>query len=477
LTAGNVRRKGGIPQRGTVMVWLTFASFIVLACMVAFVDWRRGWLLAVVVGILQDPARKLTAGAPVAMTMSIVAVYIAIIFVNQGRLQRAVADFSQRFPRVWSAFGLLFFFLILAALNGLMTFGITYWKVPLLSLFIYIAPLPAVLLGYMYVDREEAVERFFRFYAVVTSIALTGSLLEYLRVNWKVLGMVSQVGDYIRHLPGIQIRMISGFYRAPDIMGCHAATLTCIAIAGVVRSNLGRRAWLWMLASGWGFFNCMISGRRKAIYFVAVFGATLLWRYWRRLKPAQVAAFLAALLVLGYVVQRIYNDESSSVYAKGAVATQQEVAQRLEGGLMGTIEQSGILGLGLGTATQGVYHLFDGKTAENIGWQEGGLGKLAVELGLPGLGAAFIFIFVVLRLMLRISSFPDERASSQLMRVTLLGLVLANIANFCASAQTYSDPVLTLLAAFFVGSLFATATLDERVPASIPIQSLAPATA
>ena len=48
--------------------------------------------------------------------------------------------------------------------------------------------------------------------------------------------------------------------------------------------------------------------------------------------------------------------------------------------------------------------------------------------------------------------------------VTLFALVAANVANFMASAQAYSDPVLTLMTAFFVGCLFATATLDERVP-------------
>ena len=50
---------------------------------------------------------------------------------------------------------------------------------------------------------------------------------------------------------------------------------------------------------------------------------------------------------------------------------------------------------------------------------------------------------------------------------------------FIASAQAYTDPVLTLLTAFFIGCLFATATLDERVaPAAAPAgRVLAPTTA
>jgi hypothetical protein len=44
-------------------------------------------------------------------------------------------------------------------------------------------------------------------------------------------------------------------------------------------------------------------------------------------------------------------------------------------------------------------------------------------------------------------------------------MVVANIGNFLASAQAYSDPVLVLMTAFITGCLFATATLDERLAA------------
>ena len=133
---------------------------------------------------------------------------------------------------------------------------------------------------------------------------------------------------------------------------------------------------------------------------------------------------------------------------------------------------------GLGTATQGIYHLTG--SATNIGWQEGGLGKLAIELGVPGLLAVVVFAIAMIRLMLRITKHPDIPESSQFSRVTLFGLVVANIANFTASAQAYTDPMLVLISAFFVGCLFATATLDERAAAvakPAAARVLAPATA
>jgi len=462
------------------VILIIFCSFVALAATVALADWRRAWLLACLVGVLQDPARKLSPGQPIFITFGIIAVYGMILFGTQQRIQHALRDFSRRFTRVWGAFGVLLLFLFLAAVNGVMTFGVDQWKAPMLSLFVYLAPLPGILLGYMYLDREERLYGFFTFYAVITSIALIGTPLEYYRVHSAALGMVHQVGDYIRYLPGIELRMISGFYRAPDIMGWHAATLTSIALAMIVRSEMGRRSWPWMAVAGWGFYNCMISGRRKAIYYVAVFAAIFVWRYFQRLKAGRVAAILMAAFVMAFVIHQIRGNEDSSPYALAAATSSEELQGRLEGGLFETIRQAGIMGAGLGTATQGVQHVLGRDMG--VSWQEGGLGKLAVEIGLPGVLAAALLAFAAFRSGLRISGLPDRPWSKQVGRVALFSLTMANIANFLASAQTYSDPVITIMTCFFVGCLFGTVTLEERaalvavaVPETKP--QLAPATA
>jgi hypothetical protein len=458
------------------MITIAFLAFVAFAATLSLTDWRRGWLFAVVIGVLQDPVRKLVAGAPVYLTFSIVGVYVAILFSTQQRMQRALRDFSRRFASLWGAFGIVLLFLVLAAINGLMTYGIALWKAPLLSLFIYVAPLPAILLGYMYLDSEEKLFAFFRFYAIITSIALIGTPLEYYRVDFPALGMVQQVGDYIRFLPGMEVRMLSGFYRAPDIMGWHAATLTAISVAMMVRSEMRKRSWPWMLAAAWGFYNCMICGRRKAIYYVAAFAVVFIWRYFKRLRAAEFAAFVMAGVVSILVIHHLKADEQSKIYAAAAVASSSELTGRLEGGVMETIRQFGILGAGLGSATQGVQHVLGPE--QSLSWQEGGLGKLAIELGLPGLLAVALFAFTAVRMMIRISGLPDHPSTSQIGRAALFGIVIANMVNFMASAQTYSDPVLTILACFFTGCLFATITLDERTAAEQQaLSQLVPATA
>jgi hypothetical protein len=456
------------------MITLVFACFLGLAAAIALVDWRRGWMLAIVVAVLQDPARKLTPGTPVVMTFSIVLVYLLVLFGAQRMLMRNYADFSRRFGRLYLAGALFFLFLILATFNGLMTYGIELWKVPALSLFIYCAPVPAVILGYAFVNREEALHSFFRFYAIVTSIALVGTVLEYFDAAVPGLGLVGLEGPYIRHLPGIQVRMLSGFYRAPDIMGWHAATLTSICIYMAVRRGLGAKSWPWIIPAAWGFLNCMISGRRKAVYMVVVYAAVVLWRYYRRLTVTQLFALGMMAVAVLFVLRGISSDEKSSVYTRGAATSRWEVWERIGGGVTYTIEQFGFMGAGLGTATQGVRHLLG---RDQLGWQEGGLGKLTVELGVPGLLAAAFFAFVLFRTMFLISRYPDEPGSPQLLRVALFALITANVVNFLASAQAYSDAGLTLTTAFFLGSLFATARLSELPAAEAAAPVMQPATA
>ena len=446
------------------MTLLLFGAVLLVSMAVAFTNWRHGWIAAVVCGVLQDPVRKLTPGTPAALTMSIVVVYAVVLFAGLGSLQRNRYDFAGRFPNLYSSISLFLVMLVFAAMNGLATFGLGAWQVPALSFLIYLLPIPAVLLGYAWLQREEQVVRFFVFYAVLTSIALIGTPLEYFRLfDTPALGIVAMPGGYVRHLPGLQIRVLSGIYRAPDIMAWHAATLTAIGIIMAVRTRAAARAWPWIIVAAWGFLSCLISGRRKAVYMVAIFAAAFLWRYIRRMNTTQVALVLTLGLAVGLVVREVSSREDSAVYTQGAGTTTEEVLRRLEGGVMATFREHSFLGAGLGAATQGVRHV-SGRESD-FGWQEGGLGKIAAELGLPGFLVAGLLAWVMLRMMLRITAVGDIPGTSQVIRVGLFALVIANIGNFLTSAQAYSDPVLTLMTAFFVGCLFATAALDERLPA------------
>jgi len=440
-----------------------YLIFLGTACAYALVDWRRAWLLVMVCGVIQDPVRKLTPGSPVWISFAVVVLYGAILFGARNEMRAHAAEFTRRFKSISTGITVFIVLLLIAALNGLMTYGFDKWAAPAISFVTYVIPVVAALLGYTWLQREEMMLRFLRLYSGITAVALIGTVLEYVRFPSRLLGLVSFEGDYIRHLPGIQIRMLSGLYRSPDVMAWHAGMLTVIGVAMVLRTGLRRQTLIWSALAVWGFFNCMIGGRRKAIAFVIVFCVVFLWRYIMRVKPGQVFASLGLLLFVGLVLNVLSSDEGTSVYTRSAVASRGEIGQRFEGGMMQTFRENGYMGAGLGTATQGVHHLLG---QNSIGWQEGGLGKVAIEVGLPGLIALFVMVIVVGRMLLILTRIPDVPGSSQFLRVTLFALVNANIAGFLASAQAYNDAVLALTAGFLVGGLFASAALDERLPAT-----------
>lgn len=446
------------------MALALYLAFLGVASALALVDWRRAWFLVVVCGVLQDPVRKLSAGTPVLISFLVVGLYGCLIFGARDAIRTHLADFGRRFGQLYTAILAFILLLLISGVNGLFTYGVDKWKVPLVSFFTYCVPMVAAIVGYAWFQREEMMYRFFRFYAAVTSIALLGTLAEYLRVDSRILGLVAYEGDYIRHLPGIQIRLLSGIYRGPDIMAWHAGMLTVIGIGMALRKGFGRSMLLWGGVAAWGFFNGMISGRRKAIYFVAAFALLFIWRSMKRIASGQIVALLGVLLLLGGVIHHFTRAEKASVYARGAVASRAEFAQRLEGGAFETLKQYGLMGAGLGAATQGVHHLIGNQ--QMVGWQEGGLGKLAVEIGLPGMISIAFIAWIVIRLLLRLTAIDDVPGSSHFMRAMLFAIAGANGAGFMASAQAFSDAVLALTAGFFVGCLFATAALDERLAAA-----------
>jgi len=292
-------------------------------------------------------------------------------------------------------------------------------------------------------------------------------------VRWSALGLVAATqGSNVRMLPGIQLTMLAGFYRGPDILAWHAATLAMIGITLALRARFLHTAWPWMAAAAWGVLACFLSGRRKALYMLLVFAIIFVWRYARRLNAAQAGSFATLGLLLLFVTHRLTTSESTDAYVRAAALTQGELLTRLEGGLGMTIEQSGIMGAGLGTATQGTQHF----TTTSYSWQEGGLSKLAIEVGVPGVIVVALLLFVFVNYMLKFTRAPDEPGTSQIIRCMLMAMLIANVANFTASAQAYSDPLLTLMTAFLGGCLLATAATESRlaaVAAVVPVPATA----
>src|SRR5260221_14724055 len=96
----------------------------------------------------------------------------------------------RRFGQVYMAAALVMLFLVLAALNGVATYGLGFWQVPALSLFIYLMPIPAILFGYAYAYSEKRLIGMFYLYTIITAISLIGTPIEYFFVKSPVMGRI-----------------------------------------------------------------------------------------------------------------------------------------------------------------------------------------------------------------------------------------------------------------------------------------------
>ena len=123
--------------------------------------------------------------------------------------------------------------------------------------------------------------------------------------------------------------------------------------------------------------------------------------------------------------------------------------------IMWAYERFGIFGAGLGTGSQGAQH-FGGGSGEFGGAGEGGLGKITMELGLPGMIVAAWFAAAFGRYIWRSVS-QVARTSPQLapLACSLLAFLIANVASFTVATQAFGDLFILLMLGVTLGFLLA----------------------
>jgi hypothetical protein len=123
-------------------------------------------------------------------------------------------------------------------------------------------------------------------------------------------------------------------------------------------------------------------------------------------------------------------------------------------------QRFGLFGGGLGLGTQGAQYFGGGMSA---GAAEGGLGKIAVELGIPGLFVTGWIAFLLLRYLWRVMR-VTSRYSPKIARLTigLFSFLVANVAGFSVATQAYGDLFILLILSWTLGCLLAAPVLVER---------------
>jgi hypothetical protein len=463
------------------MTQMTMAT-LMLAGLLTLLDWRKGLVMCVVMGIAQDPLRKLAPGQPVFYVV-LVGVIFGLAWVRAALLNvRLSPGVIQGWKRDLKLPFSIFVALVLAqAMHSFLLYR--SFKLTGIGLLVWLAPIPAVVLAYQFAMRRAlfGVRRWMQFYIAIALIALSGVYLEYAGFQSPLLGELGE-GQVIYDV-GTVLKANSGFFRASEIAAWHTAAIACF----VFILSVGKRPTVLRIAGALAMIAVLVSlgiltGRRKMLVEITVFIFTYLFLVaWLQRGMARLAVVALALGAVGYIgivgfvapdpVQRTYaSGDADTKRIEGYAARGQTVFADLpkrvnELGLQPirwAIEIHGWLGAGLGTGSQGTADVAQANGI-NRGVAEGGLGKVTMELGVPGLAIA-AWLLVALARHLRGQLAIAARLSPQHARVAygLVAFLVANVATFSVATQAYSDLFVLLILGWCLGFLLAMPVLAAR---------------
>ena len=436
---------------------IIFYGLVAGAFFLAIANWRVGLYACILFDALRDPVRKLSAAQPVAITVAVTVIWVGV-FIGVSNSHRAELLWAIRrhYPKLRAGLQCLVAALAPGAAISVALYSRGYMLAAIGGIS-YLAPLMALAIGFTFPRKDEDVRRLFSFYTVLNSLLMTGVLLQYGGSDMPGLGGISM--DWTRGMHGYRVNLIAGFYRSPDILGLHAAHVAVFSAVLALRSKGPGRIG-WSTVAVWGATCLLLAGRRKMIaiplIFVAFYLLLGLWRGSRTMRNARIMVAIAALVtavMLGLVIEAgvstEYTQYASTLGTQGGTRSKELVA----GSIAWTLRQSGVLGDGLGSATQGRYYA--GVRTTRRGWQEDGASRLFKELGLVGVLLVGIAAVLFAQALIRAVKLTPPWHSVADRQLCLLSLVLANLCCFIASHQVYSgDPASSLFVVLLLGMVF-----------------------
>jgi hypothetical protein len=452
---------------------------LAVAAFWAFVEWRSGLLLCLATAILQDPLRKLTPGEPIIFVAFVGVVFgAACLGAWMGGVRFAPSSIFGHDRRIAVPMRLLLLLIVLEALNSFLRYGNS--MITLIGLLTYLLPLPSIIFAYQLVHYGSAsrVLHFMKTYLLWIVLALTTVYLDYAGYHWPVFGQVG--GDlqiYDKYVHAVIIPY-SGIFRAPEIAAWHAMTCACFALLLVtVRKFNAFNLLTAIVVVGLLLGIAVLTGRRKAVVEVAVFMATyfVLWFVLQRGAEKLGIVLIVAGLVgfswwaAGLSTRPAYVVDEKTVgyynYVERSKNVFEDVPARVTelaiAPVMWAYNRYGVFGAGLGVGTQGAQHFAGGQTFG--GASEGGLGKITLELGVPGLllmGWLAILVFNYVWQIMRDAS----QVSPEIARLSygLFSFLVANVAAFSVATQAFGDIFILLILSWMLGFLLAVPVMLKR---------------
>lgn len=422
---------------------------LALTMLAAVRNWPDALIACLVLEFVRDPIRKLGGDQSLGMYLSVSVVWLLVAVIALYRSRTVLSKLDYQFPELRQAALLLVLAMIPGAVVSLTNGSVGWALLAAGGATSYLIPLLGVVLGAACVEVPGLAARWLVVFAVTSTLGALTALPE--SMLWNVPGLGGMDFVWYRSFPAGDLNdirvlpLISGIYRSPDALGLHAA-LGLMFIAVLLTSGATVRRWPYVLAAIVLTAGLLLSGRRKMIALPVIFGLFVLLTGVRRPGLRRIVISAAVTMSAGIIILLLisafgpYPDYVRSLVWDGwpRVTNSLAIARW-------TIHQSGFWGAGLGVATQGVQRFVEHDLPI---WQEDGLGRALVELGIPGTILALTALAFAGRAAVR----AWRKSPHSLLIGGLLGMVLANLTCFFVSHQIYSgDPAMLLLTSMCLG--------------------------
>lgn len=452
-----------------MLTWVIVITL--LAVLVTARDWRRGLLFVLLIGVLQDIFRKLTPGVPAYFVLWSTVVYAAVVIaaIRAGGIP-AISSLYLRDRALRLAMIGFLFLIALQLVNSLVRYANP--AIMVLGALFYLGPLVAMLVGVGFVDSERRIRAFMKTYLLVfVPTCLTVYLSPVLGAELPVLRDVGTfIGrEMIIYDVGTILYSNPGLMRVGEVVAWHAAT--CVAFLSIEsiksRSQVMRlvNAVLILLLIG----AIVLTGRRKMLAALTIFFA-LQWSMliWYRLGMRKISVVLVVLALVVSVGTLAYEPSANAAnYLQRSQSVYSSIDDRLALTvelMRASINRSEGVGLGAGATSQGARYVGAG-ASEAGGAAEAGLGKLIVELGLPG----FLIVMALLGLAAHkaVKKIPlvRELGSDMLIYdVSFIAFLITNMITFAVASQLFGDLFILIVTGTIAGFIVRihNAALSER---------------
>jgi hypothetical protein len=430
-----------------------------------------------VAGLSADPIRKLTPDNPVFIQVLFLFIFFAIYFVVILMKKEKKGIFfyypNLNIPLYW-----FFLFLSINVLRPILV-NVNSFPVVMFGLVQYLGLIVSAQLGFYLIKKEDDVVRFANIYILTLTPFLFSVLLhaQGLQQNFPVL-QTMEIGDWYHWHAGTGLLMLNGLFRNPEPMGFHAAIVTICALFLLFRvyKNLPRSIF-YIFSFFLGIWCVLLSGRRKffamIIAFIIIFLILLMRKSFKKVIMFLLIVIISFSLGLFYLKsqeqKRNYIEEENNIkniYVRSAktifIVGKQEWDNRVVGSINGALKKDGFFGAGLGTTAQGVRHIKQEElktgipSIESRWFIESGPGKIISDLGVPGLFALIIVIWVFFHSVFKIIFKQKGYFGESMTSIFLFSFIVAHLLSFLVSHQIYADPLAAILTGLTFGFLLAT---------------------